>query len=167
MSFLTDALKEIAPGVATALGGPLAGVAVQFLSNKLLGSDSGTQEQVVAAINASSPDALSKLKLDDDFKVQMATIALETQKVQAQANLSQLDINKADAASGNWFAQDWEPLAAYVCIFGMAINFIVSPIVTFFGGHAPVLDLSEMMPVLLGMLGMGTLKTSRHLKRSE
>ena len=43
-------LGQVAPTIATALGGPLAGMAVKTLSNVLLGHEGGTEDDVKAAI---------------------------------------------------------------------------------------------------------------------
>ena len=49
-------LSQVAPSIATALGGPLAGIAVKTLSNALLGHESGTEEDVATALQNASPE---------------------------------------------------------------------------------------------------------------
>jgi hypothetical protein len=82
----------------------------------------------------------------------------------------QMDTNKAEAASGNAFASSWRPMIGYICGFGCAWNWIGLPIARFIAaylGHpinvSPA-DVSEMMPVLLGMLGLGGLRTVEKIK---
>lgn len=108
------------------------------------------------------------------FKVD-PTIALEKQtelqeivlKISADAAAAaaaqvqgQLDTNKAEAASIDKFTSRWRPFVGYVCGFALASNFIVSPFFTWGAQMAgykvtyPTLDMSVMMPVLLGMLGL-------------
>lgn len=78
----------------------------------------------------------------------------------ARVDLAQLDVNKAEATSGNWFAQSWRPLIGYICAASLAWTYVVQPIASFVlaqTGHLvelPALDMSEMMPILLGMLGL-------------
>jgi hypothetical protein len=49
--------------------------------------------------------------------------------------------------------------------FAMAYNYVIQPIAIFVLGQLdylvtlPALDMTEMMPVLLGMLGLGSLRT--------
>lgn len=67
--------------------------------------------------------------------------------------LQQIEVLKLDA-KGNWFQSSWRPLAGYVTVLGMGINFLVSPIAAGFGVVIPQADASVMMPLLLGMLGL-------------
>jgi len=71
----------------------------------------------------------------------------------------QLEINKAEAASGSLFKGGWRPAVGWVCVCGFAINFLVSPIAAGFGVEIPQADASTLMPVLMGMLGLGGLRT--------
>lgn len=91
----------------------------------------------------------------------MAQIVEATQK----ADLAQLEVNKAEAASGSLFIAGWRPFIGWVCGLACAWNWIGLPVAVFvlaaLGKTIEVrpLDLSEMWPVLLGMLGMGGLRT--------
>lgn len=72
-----DLLRTIAPGLATALGGPLAGAAVKVLGDKLLGSPNATEDEVAAALSAGSlsGEQLKALKEAElNFQVEMAKI---------------------------------------------------------------------------------------------
>jgi len=77
----------------------------------------------------------------------------------------QLDINKVEAANPSVFVSGWRPFIGWVCGTACAWNWIGLPIaklaITSFGypvDLAPA-NLTEMMPVLLGMLGLGGLRT--------
>lgn len=79
----------------------------------------------------------------------------------------QLEINKAEASSSNWFVAGWRPYVGWVCGTGLLYVAIVEPIIRFvaqviFGykGPFPLIDTSLTMQVLLGMLGLGYLRTS-------
>ena len=82
----------------------------------------------------------------------------------------QLDINKAEAANPSVFVSGWRPFIGWVCGMACAWNWIGLPIVKLalvIWGHpinlAPA-DLTEMMPILLGMLGLGMLRTVEKVK---
>jgi hypothetical protein len=82
----------------------------------------------------------------------------------------QLEINKAEAANESSFVAGWRPFIGWVCGAGCAWNWIGLPAAKFalsIAGH-PVnmspADLSEMMPVLLGMLGLGGLHSFERVK---
>lgn len=82
----------------------------------------------------------------------------------------QLDINKAEAGNPSVFVSGWRPFIGWVCGTACAWNWIGLPIAKTalaVWGHAIVLapaDLTEMLPVLLGMLGLGTLRTIEKIK---
>ena len=100
---------------------------------------------------------------------QAAAAKLELIKLQQsgelQAMAGQLEINKVEAANASVFVSGWRPFIGWVCGAACAWNWIGLKIALFvaaYVGHelklAPA-DLSEMMPVLLGMLGIGGLRT--------
>lgn len=93
----------------------------------------------------------------------------EQEKAQIAAALAivqgQLDINKVEAGSASTFTSGWRPFIGWVCGSACAWNWIGLKVALFFAayfGHqlnlAPA-DMGEMMPVLLGMLGLGGLRT--------
>lgn len=72
----------VAPGLATALGGPLAGVAVSAISDKLLGKPDGTEVEVAAAIATGGADALAKLReAEQAFTVRMRELDIDVERV--------------------------------------------------------------------------------------
>jgi hypothetical protein len=82
----------------------------------------------------------------------------------------QLAINQTEAASPSLFVAGWRPFVGWVCGTAFAWNWIGLPVAKLaseFFGHQITLapaDLSEMMPVLLGMLGLGALRTVEKAK---
>ena len=82
----------------------------------------------------------------------------------------QIDINKTEAASPSVFVSGWRPFLGWVCGAGCAWNWIGLPMAKaalVALGHpidvSPA-DLGEMMPLLLGMLGLGGLRTVEKIK---
>lgn len=77
----------------------------------------------------------------------------------------QLDANKAEAANANWFVSGWRPAVGWVCVLAFGWNMIglsIAKVILGLINHpmqvSPA-DLSEMMPILIGMLGLGGLRT--------
>jgi hypothetical protein len=77
-------------------------------------------------------------------------------------SLSQIDVNKTEAASSSLWVSGWRPAVGWACAAAFAWSFVLAPFVAYFAALAgkdisglPKLDLSQMMPVLLGMLGLG------------
>ena len=71
-------IGALAPTIATALGGPLAGTATKFLSAALLGNENATPAHLEATILGGSPETLARIKkIDADFKVEMERIGVD------------------------------------------------------------------------------------------
>jgi len=82
---------------------------------------------------------------------------------------SQLDINKVEAAHPSIFVSGWRPFIGWVCGAGCAWNWILLPVAKVaasIAGYAIAVspaDLTEMMPLLFGLLGLGGLRTIEKL----
>jgi hypothetical protein len=77
-------LGQVAPTIATALGGPLAGIAVKTISNVLLGHENGSEDDVKAAMAVATPDQLAALKrIDADFRVHMKELDIDLERIAA------------------------------------------------------------------------------------
>lgn len=102
----------------------------------------------------------------DKSEAERQQLAAAVQIVQGQ-----IDINKAEGASSSVFVAGWRPFIGWVCGMGCAWNWIGLPVAKFglaMYGHPLALepaDLSEMMPLLLGMLGLGGLRSFEKVKR--
>lgn len=95
----------IAPGLATALGGPLAGAAVKVLGDKLLGKPDASEDEVAAALSSGSlsGEQITALKLaEQNFALEMARIdaASNAAAIQDTANARQQTVDLAKAGSG-------------------------------------------------------------------
>jgi len=102
-------LGQVAPTIATALGGPLAGVAIKTLSSALFGHEDGTEEQVSEAMATATPDQLAAIKkIDADFKVQMKSLDIDLERIAAGDRDSARQMNIAN--------KDWTPKALAFCI---------------------------------------------------
>jgi len=77
---------------------------------------------------------------------------------QHQIQLNQIELNKQEA-KGNWFQSGWRPATGWICVIGMAVNFLISPLSAGFGITIPQAGTDVMMPVLMGLLGLGGLRT--------
>jgi hypothetical protein len=91
-------------------------------------------------------------------------IATMGDKMAHEQILAQLEVNKVEAA-GNWFQSSWRPLCGYVCVIGLAVNFLISPIAAGFGIDIPQAEMSVMMPVLTGMLGLAGMRSFEKVKK--
>ncbi len=86
----------------------------------------------------------------------------------------QLDINREEAKSTNWFVAGWRPFIGWICGVGLGYVAIVEPMARFaaqvwfsYNGAFPAIDTTLTMQVLLGMLGLGAMRTTEKIKDSE
>ncbi len=96
-------------------------------------------------------------------------------QLEGQAMKSQTDINAVEAASKNIFVAGWRPGIGWVCVFAFALNYLVYPLLTWglmiakvsLSPALPQLDLTTMMPILLGLLGLGTMRTVEKINGAQ
>ena len=109
-------------------------------------------------------DILDKVIEDKDQKAKLAhELATMADKLAHEQQLAQIKVNEADA-KGNWFQSSWRPLTAYVCLSGFVMNYLVSPLAAPFGIIIPQVDVSMMIPILTGMLGLAGLRSYERTK---
>lgn len=106
-----------------------------------------------------------------------AAAQLKLMELQMSGELSQMtgqmEVNKEEAKSTSKFIAGWRPFIGWVCGSAFAINFVVGPLIAFVGVSVgnpieiPKLDLTELMPVLLGMLGLGAYRSFEKVKGAE
>ena len=102
-------LGQVAPTIATAIGGPLAGLAVKTLSSVLLGHQDGTDQDVQAALMNATPEQLQKLKeTDATFKIKMRELDIDLEKISAS--------DRDSARKMQSETRDWIPRALAIMI---------------------------------------------------
>jgi len=126
---------------------------------------------VIASLVGPVSGLLGKIVEDKDQRNALAhEIATMTEKYAQENALAQMAVNKAEAASSSIFVSGWRPATGWVCVLGMAGNFIVTPFANFVLALLevevviPLVPLDTMMPVLLGLLGLGGLRTLEKTK---
>ena len=114
---------------------------------------------------------LDKFIEDKDQKSALAhEIATMSEKYAQESALAQMEVNKVEASSSSIFVSGWRPAVGWCCVFAMAGNFIITPFANFVltlldtQVTIPLVPLETMMPVLLGMLGLGGLRTLEKTK---
>jgi len=114
---------------------------------------------------------LDKFIPDADQRNKLAhEIATMTQRQAHEIAQAQIEVNKTEASHKSLFVSGWRPAVGWVCVTGMGFNFVAVPLGNFMLalGHSDVtlvaLDLSQMMPVLMGMLGLGAMRSFEKAK---
>ena len=99
-----------------------------------------------------------------------AAAQLELLKLQQSGELAQIAVNMEEAKSSSLLTSGWRPALGWCCVIACGWNWIGLPVVRLAGellAHPIALapaDLSEMWPVLLGMLGLGSLRSLEKIK---
>ena len=114
---------------------------------------------------------LDKVIPDKDLREKLShDIATMAEKHTQQQVMAQIEVNKVEAAHRNMFVAGWRPAIGWICALGMAGNFLVIPFVnmglelTGTDVLIPMIQLAEMMPVLMGMLGLGARRSFEKAK---
>ena len=109
------------------------------------------------------PDADERNRLAHEISTMAERHAQELAK-------AQIEVNKEEAKSTSLFVSGWRPAVGWVCVTGMGFNFVCMPLGNFACALAgvdislPPLNLSEMMPVLMGRLGLGAMRSFEKTK---
>ena len=84
-----------------------------------------------------------------------------------------IEVNKEEAKHSSLFVSGWRPAVGWTCTLALLSNFILIPMTNFILVLAdsditiPLIDVSTMMPVLMGMLGLGTMRTVEKINKVE
>jgi hypothetical protein len=137
---LKKILGAVAPSLATALGGPLAGTAVAAIAKKVLGKDAASEDEIAAVLQTADPAMLLKLKeLDAQFKSDMAKLGVELDRIELE--------DRKDARAMHVATKDWMPNAlAGILMLGLGACAVVLM------NHSVPPDNKEIIVNLMGVL---------------
>jgi len=128
---------------------------------------------IIPALTGLLERLLPDPKAAADAKLRLLELAQQGELAQLDADmktaLGQMDVNKAEAQSGSLFIGGWRPAVGWVCVIGLAYQFLLWPILGWVSGIQhwtlpPEFDLSSLLTLLGGMLGLGSLRTAERIK---
>ena len=137
---------------------------MSWLSN-IVGGGIG---ETAAAIGSAAKDIQDVFSVSD--REQLAQYEAETRRIEAERadRQGQIDINVAEAQHPSMFVAGWRPLVGWTCGAAMLYHFILFPLfgkaIEQFGYPLVDLNWEELSVVLLGMLGMGGIRTFEKVK---
>ena len=83
-----------------------------------------------------------------------------------QLIMAQINVNLEQAKSKDWKVAGARPFIIWVCGFGLAFQYLLHPLFIWLWAFAsmtgtppPPMDMSVMMPLLLGLLGLGSMRS--------
>ena len=126
---------------------------------------------LISAVLPSVMEVAGRFLPEDAEERRKAEQEIEAQLAQhlAAVDLAQIAVNREEA-KGNWFQAGWRPCTGWIAALSFGWVYLFQPMASFGlaqTGHLvqlPSLDMSQMMPILLGLLGLGGLRT---LERSK
>jgi hypothetical protein len=150
------------PAIGSFLAGPAGGIVgagVEWLAGKV-GASQPTLDAIKDTLDKTPADQIQAMKkLDIEFQ----EFCMDNK---IKLDLAQIAVNTEEAKSTNWFVAGWRPFVGWVCGFGLAYVSVIEPIARFiakvgfnYTGAFPQIDTNLTMQVLLGMLGMGVMRT--------
>jgi hypothetical protein len=102
-----------------------------------------------------------ELSPEKKSEIQIQLLNMENTAMQAQ-----IAVNMEEAKSSSLFTSGWRPAVGWVCVLALFYDYIGAPIfhyaIQFFETtvpELPVLDTGELMTLLFGLLGLGSLRT--------
>ncbi len=115
---------------------------------------------------------LDKFIEDKDQKAKLAhDLATMAERHAQELAKGQLEINKAEAQHRSLFVAGWRPFVGWTCGVALAYHFIIAPLVLFATAYAgievpalPEFDMGSLLTVLMGMLGLGGMRTFEKFK---
>lgn len=137
---------------------------------------------VISGLFSAAQSLIERFFPDPEKK---AAAQLELLKMQQNGDLAQLaadtdlaklqiQTNIEEAKSTNWFVAGWRPAIGWVCGAGLAYAALVEPFARFaakvwfgYGGDFPVINSDLTMQILMGMLGLGAMRSVEKVKGAE
>jgi hypothetical protein len=122
---------------------------------------------MLTALIAPITGLLDKFIPDADLKNKLAFQVATMAETHAQELAKgQIEINKAEATHKSIFVAGWRPFIGWTCGIALCWHFVLAPVTMFVCAYLaveipelPTFDMGSLMTVLMGMLGLGTLRT--------
>ena len=103
-------------------------------------------------------------------RAQLERMAIEADKLSQKA---QAEINKIEAQHKSLFVAGWRPFIGWVCGSALAFNFVLNPLITWMSEifakdvTPPVLDMGELYPLVLALLGLGAYRSYEKVRKVQ
>ncbi len=104
-------------------------------------------------------------------------IALQSRRIEADTQTGQMEVNKTEATHKSLFVAGWRPFIGWVGGFALGYKFIFYQMILWVWGICqaknwipvnlsppPSVNAQELYPIILGMLGLGGMRTYEGVK---
>ena len=107
-----------------------------------------------------------------ELEVKMKELQNVIPTLLSEVDKAQAIVSAEEAKSPSIFKSGWRPTVGWICTFALAYHYILMPFIIFIIGlfmtdlpKAPELDIGELLTLLFGLLGLGTLRTVEKFKK--
>lgn len=131
---------------------------------------------LASVIDKVIPNVAEREKAKAELALKLAENETELVKLFTANDQGQIEINKEEAKSNSLFVSGWRPYVGWTCGIGVSWAFVLKPVLDWgvafasrfypqlVGFTTPVLNTGELMSLLLGLLGMGAMRTYEKFK---
>lgn len=119
------------------------------------------------------PDPQAREAAKAQLAAEENSVMLQKIQMALQADQSQMQVNAAEAAHDSVFVAGWRPFIGWVCGVAFAYHFVVQPLLAFLIANSgrevqlPAFQMEELSTVLMGLLGLGGLRTLEKLNKGK
>lgn len=134
---------------------------------------------IIDTVGQIADDLFTSDKERLEARIELGKLGIETRKIEADLVGKQIDVNLAEASNRNLLVSGWRPGAGWVCVAGLAYNYLVHPILCWLWSllqarmlvpttlpAPPPIDVESLLVLLFGLLGLGAYRTVEKVKRS-
>jgi hypothetical protein len=143
------------------------GISFEGIGGLVSGLGSAAKDIRAAITGKSVTDSQAQAELD----MKLAEIQQKALEAENALALAQMEINKAEAASGDKFSSRWRPSVGWIGTLGFAWIALLNPMASWlavvvfnYTGTMPAVDSQLVLTVLGGLLGFGGMRTAEYFK---
>jgi hypothetical protein len=121
---------------------------------------------IIEAVGKVAGDLITTDKERMEMEIEQRKLDLEEKKLNMAGDMAQIEVNKVEAQSSSFFVSGWRPFIGWGCGIAFIYSALIEPICRFvaptvfmYNGTFPTIDSNLTMQVMLGMLGLGAMRS--------
>jgi hypothetical protein len=121
---------------------------------------------IIEAVGKVAGDLITTDKEKMEMEIEQRKLDLEEKKLDMAVGMAQIDVNKEEAKSSSLFVSGWRPFIGWGCGIAFIYSTLIEPVCRFvamtvfmYNGAFPTIDSDLTMQVMLGMLGLGAMRS--------
>jgi len=122
--------------------------------------------EIIGAGGKIAGDLITTDKERLEMAIEQRKLDLEEKKLDMAGDMAQIEVNKEEAKSSSFFVSGWRPFIGWGCGIAFIYSALIEPMCRFvattifmYSGTFPTIDTDLTMQVMLGMLGLGAMRS--------